>query len=161
MISNKEYSKLVKKYSHNSPIIKDCFNAFWLGGLICAIGQGFQNLYEYLGMNKDNAGTLVSITLIFLGILTTFIGWYDNIAKIGGAGTLVPITGFANSIASPAIEFKSEGLVLGLGVKMFVIACVGVWHLSICSLWSYTSNPFPIRNKTVVTIIACFKCYLY
>ena len=73
-------------------------------------------------MNKDNVGTLVSITLIFLGILTTFIGWYDNIAKIGGAGTLVPITGFANSIASPAIEFKSEGLVLGLGVKMFVIA---------------------------------------
>lgn len=122
MISNKEYSKLVKKYSHNSPIIKDCFNAFWTGGLICAIGQGFQNLYEYLGMNKDNAGTLVSITLIFIGILITFIGWYDNIAKIGGAGTLVPITGFANSIASPAIEFKSEGLVLGLGVKMFVIA---------------------------------------
>lgn len=122
MISNKEYSKLVKKYSHNSPIIKDCFNSFWIGGLICAIGQGFQNLYEYLGMNKDNAGTLVSITLIFLGILITFIGWYDNIAKIGGAGTLVPITGFANSIASPAIEFKSEGLVLGLGVKMFVIA---------------------------------------
>ena len=122
MISNKEYSKLVKKYSHNSPIIKDCFNAFWIGGLICAIGQGFQNLYEYLGMNKDNAGTLVSITLIFLGILTTFIGWYDNIAKIGGAGTLVPITGFANSIASPAIEFKKEGWVFGLGAKMFQVA---------------------------------------
>lgn len=122
MISNKEYSKLVKKYSHNSPIIKDCLNAFWIGGLICAIGQGFQNLYQYLGMNKENSGTLVSITLIFLGILITFIGWYDNLAKLGGAGTLVPITGFANSIASPAIEFKSEGLVLGLGVKMFVIA---------------------------------------
>lgn len=122
MISNKEYSKLVKKYSHNSPIIKDCLNAFWIGGLICTIGQGFQNLYQYLGMNKENTGTLVSITLIFFGILITFIGWYDNIAKIGGAGTLVPITGFANSIASPAIEFKSEGLVLGLGVKMFVIA---------------------------------------
>ena len=122
MISNKEYDKLVQKYSHNSPIWKDCLMAFLIGGLICAIGQGFQNLYQYLGMNKDNAGSMVSVTLVFLGILLTFIGWYDNIAKHGGAGTLVPITGFANSIASPAIEFKSEGLVLGLGVKMFVIA---------------------------------------
>lgn len=122
MISNKEYDKLVKKYSHNSPIFMDCLKAFLIGGLICAIGQGFQNLYQYLGMDKDNAGTLVSVTLVFLGILLTFIGWYDDIAKQGGAGTLIPITGFANSIASPAMEFKSEGLVLGLGVKMFVIA---------------------------------------
>lgn len=122
MISNKEYDKLVKKYSHKSPMLLDCVKAFFIGGLICSIGQGFQNLYQYLGMNKDNAGSLVSVTLIFLGILLTFFGWYDNIAKHGGAGTLVPITGFANSIAAPAIEFKSEGLVLGLGVKMFVIA---------------------------------------
>ena len=81
MISNKEYSKLVKKYSHNSPIIKDCFNAFWIGGLICAIGQGFQNLYEYLGMNKDNAGTLVSITLIFLGYLQLLLAGTTTLQK--------------------------------------------------------------------------------
>jgi stage V sporulation protein AC len=121
-MTNQEYNKLVQKYSHKSPILKDCIKAFLIGGLICAIGQGFMNLYEYLGINKDDAGTLVSVTLVFLGILLTYIGWYDNIAKHGGAGTLIPITGFANSIASPAIEFKSEGLVLGLGVKMFVIA---------------------------------------
>ncbi len=122
MITNKEYDVLVKKYSHKSPIFKDCIKAFLIGGLICTIGQGLQNLYQYLGMNKDDAGSLVSVTLVFLGILLTYIGWYDDIAKHGGAGTLIPITGFANSIASPAIEFKSEGLVLGLGVKMFVIA---------------------------------------
>lgn len=122
MISNKEYDKLVKKYSHNSPIWRDCTLAFLFGGAICTIGQVLMNLYQNLGMSKDNAGSLVSVTLIFLGILITFLGWYDNLAKYGGAGTLVPITGFANSISSPAIEFKSEGLVLGLGVKMFVIA---------------------------------------
>jgi stage V sporulation protein AC len=121
-MTNKEYNLIVQKYSHKSPILKDCIKAFLIGGLICAIGQGFMNLYEFLGINKDDAGTLVSVTLVFLGILLTYIGWYDNIAKHGGAGTLIPITGFANSIASPAIEFKSEGLVLGLGVKMFVIA---------------------------------------
>ena len=97
------------KYSHNSPIIKDCFNAFWIGGLICAIGQGFQNLYEYLGMNKDNAGTLVSITLIFIGILITFIGWYDNIAKIGGAGTLYLL---------PVLQTLLPLLLLNLKVKV-------------------------------------------
>ena len=122
MISKQEYSKLVKKYSHNSPIFKDCILAFLFGGGICTIGQGFQNLYQYLGFNKDDAGCFVSVTLVFLGVLLTFIGWYDNLAKYGGAGTLIPITGIANSIASPAIEFKSEGLVLGMGAKMFVIA---------------------------------------
>ena len=122
MISKQEYSKLFKKYSHNSPIFKDCVLAFLFGGGICTIGQGFQNLYQYLGFNKDDAGCFVFVTLVFLGVLLTFIGWYDNLAKYGGAGTLIPITGFANSIASPAIEFKSEGLVLGMGAKMFVIA---------------------------------------
>ncbi|MCH5202034.1 MAG: stage V sporulation protein AC [Oscillospiraceae bacterium] len=122
MISNKEYDKLVKKYSHKSPILKDCIKAFLIGGLICTIGQGLQNLYQYFGIDKDSAGSLVSVTLVFIGILLTYIGWYDDIARHGGAGTLIPITGFANSVASPAIEFKSEGLVLGLGVKMFVIA---------------------------------------
>lgn len=122
MISNKEYDKLVKKYSHKSPILKDCTKAFFIGGLICTIGQSLQNLYQYLGLDKDSAGSLVSVTLVFIGILLTYIGWYDDIARHGGAGTLIPITGFANSVASPAIEFKSEGLVLGLGVKMFVIA---------------------------------------
>ncbi|MBQ9673818.1 MAG: stage V sporulation protein AC [Ruminococcus sp.] len=121
-MTNQEYDKLVQKHSHDSPIVKDCTKAFLIGGLICAIGQGFMNIYQNLGINKEDAGTLVSVTLIFLGILLTFLGLYDDIAKHAGAGTLVPITGFANSIAAPAIEFKSEGLILGLGVKMFVIA---------------------------------------
>ena len=96
--------------------------AFLVGGLICSLGQALTNLYLLLNLSLTDARTLTSVSLVFLGGLLTSIGIYDNIAKHAGAGTLVPITGFANSIVAPAIEFKSEGFVLGLGAKMFVIA---------------------------------------
>lgn len=121
-VSKKEYSKMTKKASPNSPILLDCVKAFVIGGIICTIGQGLCNLYGMFGMEMKDCRTLTSITLVFLGALLTTIGVYDKIAKHGGAGTLVPITGFSNSIVSPAIEFKSEGFITGLGAKMFVIA---------------------------------------
>lgn len=113
---------MTKKASPNSRVVINCVKAFLIGGLICTIGQALTSLYMYWQLDKDTARTLTSVTLVFIGGLLTSIGVYDNIAKHGGAGTLVPITGFANSIVSPAIEFKSEGYVLGLGAKMFVIA---------------------------------------
>lgn len=122
MIPKNDYSKQVKKRSENSPIFTDCIKAFLIGGLICTIGQGLTNLYKSFNMTLENAKTLTSVTLVFIGILLTAIGIYDNIAKHAGAGTLVPITGFANSVASPSLEFKSEGYITGLGVKAFVIA---------------------------------------
>ncbi|MGN1051573.1 MAG: SpoVA/SpoVAEb family sporulation membrane protein, partial [Acutalibacteraceae bacterium] len=122
MISKEEYKTLVKKNSKKSPMLKDCSLSFLIGGLICAIGQGFIELYKYLGISETDSMTLCSVTLVFIGVLLTFLRLYDSIAKYAGAGTLVPITGFANSIASPAIEFKTEGYVTGLGAKMFVIA---------------------------------------
>ena len=97
-------------------------SAFLIGGLICTLGEALLNLYGMAGLNKDEAGALTSITLVFLSILFTGLEWYDRIAQHAGAGTLVPITGFANAVASPALDFKSEGFVLGLGAKMFVIA---------------------------------------
>lgn len=137
-MTNQEYDKLVQKHSHKSPLLKDCIMAFLTGGFICSIGQGFMNIYKRYGLSKDDAATLVSVTLIFIGVLLTFLGLYDNIAKHAGAGTLVPITGFANSISAPAIEFKSEGFILGLGVKMFVIAgpvlVYGISSSIICGL---------------------------
>lgn len=108
--------------SPNSKTAVNCLKAFLIGGLICCIGQALTNLYLSLNLSQTNARTLTSVSLVFLGGLLTSIGIYDNIAKHAGAGTLVPITGFANSIVAPAIEFKSEGFVLGLGAKMFVIA---------------------------------------
>ena len=121
-MTNKEYGKLVKEMSPKSPILKDCINAFWIGGLICTIGQVFMNLYSNLGLDKTDAGTATSMTLVTLSALLTGLSLYDNIAKHAGAGTLVPITGFANSIAAPAIEFKTEGFILGVGAKIFQIA---------------------------------------
>lgn len=122
MMNKKEYSRLVKEASPNSPVVLNCLKAFLVGGAICTVGQGLTDLYMYLGLVEKNSKSLTSITLIFLGVLLTVLGVYDNIAKHAGAGTLVPITGFANSIASPAIEFKSEGFILGVGSKMFSIA---------------------------------------
>ena len=116
------YSKIVKKNSPDSKCAVNCIKAFLIGGAICALGQGLTDLYMTLGLSKDDAGTLCSVSLIFIGILLTALHVYDNIAKHAGAGTLVPITGFANAMSSPAIEFKSEGQVLGLGAKMFSIA---------------------------------------
>lgn len=122
MISQNQYDKMVKKSSPNSKTFQNCIKAFLIGGLICAIGQGFINLYAFLGLDEKSAKTLTSVTLIFLGIFMTAIGVYDKIARHAGAGTLVPITGFANSMSSPAIEFKAEGFITGLGAKLFIIA---------------------------------------
>lgn len=117
-----EYDKLSKQTSPPSPFLKNVSMAFLFGGLICALGQGFIMLYQSAGMELEVASTAASVTLVFLSVLLTGLNVYDNIAKIAGAGTLVPITGFANSMASPAMDFKSEGMILGLGAKMFIIA---------------------------------------
>ncbi len=122
MISSKEYNKIVTKNSPKSKLFVNCIKAFLIGGAICTIGQGFMDLYAMLGAAEKDSKTLCSVTLIFIGILLTAIGVYDKIAKHGGAGTLVPITGFANAVSSPAIEFKSEGYIAGLGAKLFIIA---------------------------------------
>lgn len=121
-MDKQEYSKIVKKNSPSSNSGMNCLKAFLVGGAICAAGQGLTDLYILLGLSRDDAGTLCSISLIFIGVLLTALHVYDKIAKHAGAGTLVPITGFANAMSSPAIEFKSEGLITGLGAKMFVIA---------------------------------------
>ena len=118
----KEYDKLVKSMMPRSPIWKDCIFAFVIGGLICTLGQGFIELYTALGMPKTDAGTAASMSLVTLSALLTGLSLYDNIAKYAGAGTLVPITGFANAISAPAVEFKTEGFILGVGAKMFTIA---------------------------------------
>ena len=116
-----EYEQLNKKYSPSSPTWKNCLMAFLVGGLICTLGQVIVNNSRSLGLPADEASTAAS-SLIFLASLLTGLNIFDNIAKVGGAGTLVPITGFSNSITAPALEFKSEGFILGLGAKMFVIA---------------------------------------
>ena len=121
-MTEREYQKLVDSMAPKSPMWKDCLNAFWIGGLICAIGQLILNGYTKLGLDEVNAGTATSMTLVALSALLTGLSLYDNIAKYAGAGTLVPITGFANAIAAPAVEFKTEGLVLGTAAKMFTIA---------------------------------------
>lgn len=118
----KEYDAINQKYSPPSKSWKMIPLAWLFGGIICCIGQGFGDWYRAMGMEKDTASAAVSITLVFIAALLTGFGLYDNIAKYGGAGCLVPITGFSNAVSSPALEFKSEGLVLGLGAKMFVIA---------------------------------------
>ena len=107
--------------SPKSPMWRDCLNAFWIGGLICVLGQVFLNVYGNW-LDKEAAGTATSMTLVALSALLTGLSLYDDIAKHAGAGTLVPITGFANAIAAPAVEFKTEGFVLGVGAKMFTIA---------------------------------------
>ncbi len=121
-MTEKQYAKLTQEFSPKSPIGKDCLNAFWIGGLICVVGQVFLNWYGKLGLDKDAAGTGASMTLVALSALLTGLSLYDDIAKHAGAGTLVPITGFANSIAAPAVEFKTEGMILGTAAKMFTIA---------------------------------------
>ena len=121
-MTEREYGKLVQEFSPNSPIGKDCLNAFLAGGLICTLGQVLVNWYGNWGLSKIDAGTAASMTLVALSALLTGLSLYDNIAKHAGAGTLVPITGFANAVAAPAVEFKTEGFVLGVGAKMFTIA---------------------------------------
>ena len=122
MVTNKEYDKIVKRNSPKSKTYVNCLKAFMIGGGICALGQGLLELFMFWVADMDNAKTLVSASLIFLGVLVTALGFYDKIAKHAGAGTLVPITGFANAVSAPAIEFKTEGFITGVGAKMFIIA---------------------------------------
>lgn len=121
-MTNKEYSEYVKKKSPNSKIWGNMLRAFISGGIICAIGQLLLNSYGKWGLDQEGAAAATSISLVFLGALLTGLGIYDDIAKYAGAGTLVPITGFANSVVSPALEFKTEGYVTGTAAKMFIIA---------------------------------------
>lgn len=121
-MTEKQYGALVARMAPKSPMWRDCLNAFWIGGLICVVGQIFTNCYGAWGLEKQNAGTAASMTLVAMSALLTGLSVYDDIAKHAGAGTLVPITGFANAIAAPAVEFKTEGFVLGVGAKMFTIA---------------------------------------
>ena len=121
-ISKKQYNKMVEKASPPSPKLKNFFFAYLIGGLICMLGQLLTELYGSLNLEPQTARMLVPITPIVIAALLTGFKIFDNIAKVAGAGTLVPITGFSNAITSPAIEFKSEGFVLGVGAKMFSIA---------------------------------------
>jgi len=118
----KEYDEYVKQKSPNSPILKNCFNAFWVGGLICSIGQIIMDFCMYKGMDNTLSSTVVSISLIAISAILTALNVFNRIGKFAGDGSLVPITGFANSIVSPAIEYKSEGYVMGVGGKMFTVA---------------------------------------
>ena len=120
-MTEKEYATLVEQRMKKSPMWKDCLWAFAVGGAICVLGQGLLNLYSHW-LDEVNAATAVSMTLVVLSALLTGLSLYDNLAKYAGAGTLVPITGFANAIAAPAVEFKTEGFILGVGAKMFTIA---------------------------------------
>ena len=121
-MTNKQYNEYVKGKSPNSTILKDCIYAFLIGGGICTIGQFINMFLSACGFTKETASTITSVIMIFLGALLTGLNIYDDIAKYAGAGTIVPITGFANSIVSSAMEFKSEGYIMGLGAKMFTIA---------------------------------------
>lgn len=121
-MTEREYGKIVKEMSPKSPVWKDLLMAFLVGGLICTLGQVFMNWYTKLGLEQEMAGTAASMSLVALSALLTGLSLYDDLAKHAGAGTLVPITGFANAIAAPAVEFKTEGFVLGVAAKMFTIA---------------------------------------
>ena len=123
-MSNQEYNKYVENLSPKSKTWCNCLKAFAVGGLICTIGQLLLNFYggNLVGLDKEMAGTATSVSLILLSAILTGFSVYDDIAKHAGAGTLVPITGFANAVVSPAMEFKSEGWILGVGAKMFIIA---------------------------------------
>ena len=121
-MTNEEYGALVTLYAPKSKTPKNCLLAFTVGGLICALGQLIRSGWTAVGLSEDVCGTLTSVTLIFLAALLTGLSVYDDLAKHAGAGTLVPITGFSNSVTAPAVEFKTEGLVTGLAVKMFTIA---------------------------------------
>ena len=121
-MTNKEYDQLIKQRSKASPIWKNMLWAFFVGGGICAAGQALSTLFKRMGLTEESTGTAVSVTLIFAAALLTGLGLFDNLAKHAGAGTLVPITGFANAMVSPALEFKSEGLVTGMAAKLFTVA---------------------------------------
>lgn len=121
-MTNQEYRDYTEKHAPRSPEKQNLLRSFLIGGTICLLGQLIVNLYISFGLDKENAGTAGSITLVFMGAVLTGLGVYDDLARLGGAGTLVPITGFANSVAAPALEFKTEGFITGTAVKMFSIA---------------------------------------
>ncbi len=122
-IDKKVYKKYASAHAPRSPLIKDCLWAFLVGGAVCAVGQGFRDIYvKLLNMGEEQGATLTSVTLILVAVILTAAGVFDKIAKHAGAGTLVPITGFANSVASPAIDSRAEGWILGVGSKMFTVA---------------------------------------
>ena len=121
-MSPKEYKSYVEQKARKSPIVKDVALAFVIGGLICVVGQAIQDGWSAAGLNQEDAGTATSICLVLLSALLTGFNLYNKIARYGGAGTLVPITGFANAVVSPAIDFKSEGFVTGMAAKMFLVA---------------------------------------
>lgn len=121
-VTKEEYKKMVEQYSPNSNLLMDCLKAFVVGGLICDLGQFITNFLININYSKDEAAMINTITLIFLGSILTGLGIYEKIGKFSGAGSIVPITGFSNSVTAPAIEFKREGLVFGTGAKMFTIA---------------------------------------
>lgn len=121
-MTNEEYARLVDSLSPKSKTLKCCFHAFWIGGLICCLGQLLMNLFMDGGLDRQSASTMVGMSLILLSAVLTGFAVYDDIAKLAGAGTLVPITGFANSVVAPAVEFQTEGFVLGTAAKMFTIA---------------------------------------
>ena len=120
--TQKTYQDYVDKKSPNSPIFKNCFNAFWVGGLICSIAQIISEFCKFNGLDIQTSGTIVSIILIGISAFLTGLNIFNKIGKFAGAGSLVPITGFANSIVSPSMEYKSEGYVMGVGAKMFTVA---------------------------------------
>ncbi len=120
--TKQEYSNYVDQKSPNSPILKNCFNAFWVGGLICSIGQLIFDFCKFQGIDETSSSTIVSIILIGIAAILTGLNIFNKIGKFAGAGSLIPITGFANSIVSPAIEYKSEGYIMGVGGKMFTVA---------------------------------------
>lgn len=121
-MNKQNYVKYAESKSRKSPILKNCISAFLIGGLICTFAQALFDFYTYININTEISKTLVSMTLIFLTALLTGLGIFDNIAKVAGAGTLVPITGFANAVVSSAIDTRDEGLILGLGAKIFTIS---------------------------------------
>lgn len=121
-MSNQEYDTLIRKQMPKSPLWKDLLWAFFIGGAICCVGQAFSDLYKGFGLETDAVSSWTCVTMIFLSALLTGLGVYDRIAKHGGAGTLVPVTGFANAVVSPALEFRTEGVIAGMAAKMFTIA---------------------------------------
>ena len=145
-MSYEEYGKLVKKCSPNSPIFKTVPLSFLVGGTICAIGEAFRLWFESLNMSKEHSGIWVSVILIFATAVLTGLGIFHKIAKIGGAGTFVPITGFANSVVSPALEFQTGGFILGVSSKMFIIAgpviVYGTIASIVCGIVFYTIELF-------------------
>lgn len=119
---SEDYQQLVWKHTPKKPLWKGCLGAFLIGGTICLLGEVFQEIYLSFGLDETTASAMESVTLVFCSILLTGFGVYDNISRVGGAGTLVPITGFANAMSSPVMEFRVEGMVLGIGPKIFSVA---------------------------------------